>query len=290
MPIENMEFTRVSVVILTFNEAINLPYALKSVEKWSDDIHIVDSGSTDNTLDIAKSFNAFVHYHPWEDWAAQRNWALENCALRYQWVLFLDADEQLTTESRREICQLTDKPDMKVDGYYLTFNFYFMGRLVRNAMRSHLRLVRKNKVRWHVEGAREYSSAPTNSPTIHSKLMHVDHRGIDFWINKQLRNADLEARRMVENNYFLAKNGNRKSATKFEFKIRCWVRDVLNVVCPPTVRPFIYFFYRLFIKTDIRDGWAGLLYAFLFGFWYPMMIEVKYIEMLNKKLPKGSGE
>jgi glycosyltransferase involved in cell wall biosynthesis len=90
----------ISVIILTKNEAHDLPRLLDSI-RWCDDIHLVDSGSTDATVEIARSAGAHVAEHPFAAFGQQRNWALSNCAIRHDWVLFLDADEASTPEFHR---------------------------------------------------------------------------------------------------------------------------------------------------------------------------------------------
>ena len=280
----------ISVIILTYNEELNLPYALKSIKEWSDDIHIVDSGSTDQTLDIARKLNVHIHSNPWDNWAEQRNWALENCSLKYQWVLFLDADEQLTPASAEEIANRTRNAQDNCLGFYLAFDFYFLGKLVRNAMYPHLRLVRKEDVRWQSYGAREFCSAPVNSPLIQAKLIHHDHRGMGYWIKKQIQNAEIEAAELY--NKKQQKHSGPKTETndnKFspgERKFRHNAREMLNSFCPPLVRPIFFFVHHIIFKTKIRAGWADLLYAFLFGLWYPIMIDLKYLKLCLSKAGK----
>lgn len=272
----------VSVIILTLNEEANLRYALKSIMDFSDDIHIVDSGSNDRTLTIAEKFNVTIHNHAWTNWAEQRNWALESCSLKYEWVLFLDADEQLTTESEEEITIRTQNAPDECQGFYLAFDFYFIGKRVRNAMNPHLRLVRKDKVKWEVCGAREYCSAPSDSPVIRARLKHFDHRGLKFWIRKQLRNAELEA----EDKFYKRRNSSHKSEIKDkpgELKARHHLRSFVETKCPLFIFPPLSFLYRLIFKTSIRDGCAGFIYTFLFGLWYPLMIDIKYMKIYFKK-------
>ena len=279
---ENQNNNSISVIILTLNEEANLRYAIDSITNFSDDIHIVDSGSNDRTLPIAEEFNVNIHNHPWTNWAQQRNWALENCPLKYKWALFLDADEQLTAASAEEISKRTQNAPDECHGFYLAFAFYFIGKRVRNAMNPHLRLVRKDKVRWEVCGAREYCSAPSDSPVIKARLKHFDHRGLKFWISKQLRNAELEA----EEKFYKRRNSSHKADIKDkpgELKLRHLLRTFVETKCPIFVFPTLSFLYRLIFKTSIRDGWAGLIYAFLFGFWYPLMIDIKYMKIYFKK-------
>ena len=85
----------VSVVILTLNEEINIAQCLASCA-WCDDVHVLDSGSTDRTREIAEEKGATVHINPFESCGAQRNWAIDNIPTKYNWIFHLDADEQFT--------------------------------------------------------------------------------------------------------------------------------------------------------------------------------------------------
>src|SRR5690242_4560764 len=92
----------ISVLILTKDEEIDLPSCLKSVD-WSDDVHVVDSGSRDRSIEIARSSGAQVYIRPFDNWSAHQNWCLRNVAFRHPWVLYVDADERVTPELARQI-------------------------------------------------------------------------------------------------------------------------------------------------------------------------------------------
>lgn len=274
----------VSVIILSRDEEANIQHAICSVNGWSDDVHIVDSGSTDKTIAIARNLNANIHEHEWNNWADQRNWALATIDLKYNWVLFLDADEQLTPESREDISKSVAAATENCNGFYLNFIFYFLGHRIRNAMCPHLRLIRKGVVTWRVEGAREYCSAPSNSPSIKSPLIHHDQRPLSHWINKQIKNAEMEADALFQRKYAKTSKGTRLFPNyNGEFKLRHRLRHIVQTCCPPFIRPLFFFIYCLFVRTDWRDGLPGLVYAILFGFWYPMTIDVFYVGLLLSK-------
>jgi len=275
----------ISVIILTLNEELNLRHAIESVGCWSDDINIVDSGSSDRTVEIAEQLGATVYNHGWENWAEQRNWSLENCDIKYEWVLFLDADEQLTDISKQEIIEKTNNASDECLGFYLQFDFYFLGRRIRKAMHPHLRLIRSEKVRWENAGAREFCNAPSDCPAITAKLIHHDHRPISFWMQKQLRNAKLEAELKYQ------KRNGVTSANKaiVEGKLRHRLRDVAELKLPLFAFPFLSYFYRIIFKTNVFDGWAGFVYNFLFGFWYPIIIDAMCLEICSNSKRNDGG-
>src|SRR5882672_8726085 len=107
----------ISVVILTKNEERDLPACLQSLD-WCNDIHVLDSGSTDKTKAIAHEFGAKLQVHPFESFGKQRNFALDNLSILYDWVLFLDADEIVTPQFRQAMLEAAKKAGSDIAGFY----------------------------------------------------------------------------------------------------------------------------------------------------------------------------
>src|SRR5689334_718571 len=93
----------VSVVILTFNEEMNIADCIRSCQGWCDDIHVLDSGSTDHTCDIVRGMGVPVHYNPFQSFGQQRNWAIDNVPCKHPWHFHLDADERVTAPMVEEM-------------------------------------------------------------------------------------------------------------------------------------------------------------------------------------------
>ena len=279
----------VSVVILTRDEALNLPFALASLKGWSDDIHVVDSGSTDGTCEIGRAAGAQLHFHAWEGgYAFSRNWALENCLLRHEWVLFLDADEQLTDASRAEIAQRTAEARPDCRGFHLQFDYVFLGAPLRLAMQPHLRLARREGLRWFPVrgGSSEFCNVPLSAPSIRARLIHHDHRGIGGFIEKLNRNATLEARELWARRHG-GPSATSESPQRGGLRHRAWL--LLERRLPGFLQVTAFFGYRLLFRTDVRDGWAGFLFTFYYAFWYRLLIDSKYQELRARQpalLPK----
>ena len=110
----------ISVVVLTFNAEATIGATLAAARRVSDDLHVVDSGSTDRTLEIVRAAGARVVHHPFENYGAQRNWAIDNLPLKYDWELHLDADERPTDELVAALDALKrDGAAAGVVGYYI---------------------------------------------------------------------------------------------------------------------------------------------------------------------------
>ncbi len=118
-----------SALVTTKNEERAIRACLESI-RWADEVVVVDSGSTDGTLEIARSIADQVLDHDYESPAAQKNWALQT--LRHSWVLILDADERVTPDLRQEIESVLADPS-RSDGYWIGRENYFYGKPIRSA-------------------------------------------------------------------------------------------------------------------------------------------------------------
>lgn len=264
-----------AVVILTYNEEVNLPTALESICGWADQVFVVDSYSTDRTLEIARQFEVSVYQNPWQDWAAQRNWALAKLPIHTEWVFFLDADEVATHQFRRELDAYIANADSSVAALQIRQRFVFLGRELRHAHESPplVRMIRPGRAKWQCLGAREYTSVDGEILAVSTLLHHEDRRGLTFWIEKQNKNASREAE-------VLLKGSGLDVDPKFgqERAVRYWLQQSVWRKLPLFIRPFIYFFYVYCIRLGFLDGWQGFVFCFLHGLWYRMLIDAKYAE------------
>ena len=139
----------VSVVVLTLNEEINIEECLASCA-FSDDVHVLDSGSTDRTCEIARRAGATVHVHPFESHGKQHNWATDNIDMKHDWVFHLDADERFTPEIIEEMRQLLER-DPAEAGFHVPNKLMFMGRWLKRSggyPTYQMRLFHKGRMRF----------------------------------------------------------------------------------------------------------------------------------------------
>ncbi|RYE28198.1 MAG: glycosyltransferase family 2 protein, partial [Sphingobacteriales bacterium] len=126
-------FVPISVIILTFNESQNIVACLESVKSLTDDVVIVDSGSTDDTLVKASSYNPKVYQHPFENYSKQRNWAFRNVDTRYEWILNMDSDHRLTTELIAELKRIFSAGiPSEINGFMASRRTIFMNRWIKH--------------------------------------------------------------------------------------------------------------------------------------------------------------
>ena len=270
----------VSVIVLTLNEERNIENCLKSVHGWSDDIHIVDSYSKDSTVEIAKTFTDNVHQLEEGHWANLRNWAMRNLSLKYEWLLFLDADERLTEELKREISVLLkDSPEEK--GFYIKRRFVFMGRWLRHGglYPKVLRLFRHKFTEYIADGDVEYAEVKGKVGSLKHDMIHEDQKDTSRWIEKHNKISDRAAKQ------YLSKKGSllRKQArgSEIEGGRRIWLKESIWEKIPLLLRPSLTFLYQYIFRLGFLDGLEGLIYHLLQAFWYRLLIYVKVKERLK---------
>lgn len=279
-----MEKAPVSVIILTYNEEANIRACLKSCRDLTEEIFIVDSFSTDKTLEIAREYTEKIHQNPWVHWALQRNWALDNLPISYEWVLFLDADERLTEGLRQEIVNIFSANNPSVEGYHIKRNFYFLGRWLKHGGYQAdyiLRLIKRKQARSIGSGAREYVTVLGQLGRLKNPMIHEDKKDLAFWIDKHNKLAMLEAEESIRIELQLGITDKLvyQAKRKIEHRVRIWLREKVWVRMPLFIRPLFYFFYRYIVQLGFLDGKEGLIYCFLHGLWYPFLVDAKYLEL-----------
>lgn len=277
------------MIILTCDEEANLPVCLESLKGLDCEVFVVDSGSTDRTHEIARAAGALVVEHLFENYAAQRNWAQQNLPIRSKWVLHLDADERLTSELVAEINDVLQKPPQEADGFLLRKRTVFMGRWIKHGGHYpayHLRLFRKDR---GVCEDRLYDQ----HFLVNGRVRPLDHDYLDVitsdlstWIARHTRWAELEAREVLARRT----GGYRVRSAPLGNPIerRRWLREQVYLRSPLFVRPFLYWFYRYFLRLGFLDGVEGLIFHFLQGCWYRFLVDAKIYEL--QRMRKSGGQ
>jgi len=250
----------ISVVILTLNEAANLPRCLDSV-RFSDDVLVLDSGSSDDTVQIAGARGARVLTRRFDSFAAQRNYAMEHGALRHPWVLHLDADEVVSDELRDELLAIAASQSAARSVYRVPSKTIFMGRWLKHAgmyPAYQVRFGRAETLRFidHGHGQREVQSMHEVG-TLRAAFDHYNFsKGIDDWFARHRRYAVTEAAQMrLERS--LPLKGRELFASDPTLRRRAMKRLAARL----PLRPLLRFFYVYVLRAGFLDGRAGLRYA-----------------------------
>lgn len=288
----NASLSDVAVVILTLNEARNLPQAITSLKGWAREVFVLDSFSTDNTFEIAKQAGCAVFQNAFVDYAKQRNFAIEQLPIESEWILFLDADEWLTEELKAEISRRIET-NPEENGFYVKWRMIWMGKWIRRGYYPSwiLRLFRRGKARCEDREVNEHLIVEGKVGYLQHDFIHEDLKGIDDWIVKHNRYATREALEQV-------KQERRKQQEEIKVRFwgtqaerKRWLRYRVWNRMPPLVRPFFYFVYRYLLTGAFLEGRAAFVFHFFHALWYPLLIDAKYLEMkLARKNHSQAGD
>ena len=266
----------ISVVILTLNEEINLPRCLEAIS-WCDDVLIVDSFSSDATLKIAGEHGVRVVQRVFDSFAGQRNFALDQCELKYEWIFHLDADEVMTRDLSAEILKCIAATDK--DAYRVSSKLMFHGKFLRHAGLFpwyQVRLGRLGKLRFTQVGHGQREQLPSHAiGTLKNSLLHFPfEKGLDDWIEKHNRYSTDEAQ---QNIYGYADDDFSVSdllSIAADLRRRAAKKIFRRLPCRTTIR----FIYMYLFRGGILDGKAGFIYCRLLA-WYEWLIVLKEREI-----------
>lgn len=242
-------------MILTFNEEKNIEKCLKSLF-WVDEIIVIDSFSTDATLDICNQYSTKVFQRKFTGYASQRNFGLEKVS--GQWVLMIDADEEVTEELSKEIKKIILR-DNDIDAYYIPRNNFSFGKHIRYGSKYPdylLRLFKRGKMRYDKE-IHEIPIINGKVGYLNSCINHRNYSSISEYLPKFNFYTDIEAKEMIKN----------------KIKIS-WGKIIFY--------PLLRFFWSYVIKSGWRDGFAGFLMS-VYGSFYMLTKYLKYKEFLRKE-------
>ncbi|MEK7994841.1 MAG: glycosyltransferase family 2 protein [Planctomycetota bacterium] len=278
-----------SAVVLTHNEEVNLEASLRNVAGWCKEIVVVDSGSSDKTVEIARRFTDKIFVHPYEDHASQWDWTFRNVPFACDWLLLLDADFIVSAQLRDSIASALRAPK-DVVGYFVHHRYVFLGRQIRfgGTKKWWLRLVRRADAsvdRSELVDFRVVVAGRTQK--LHGLVLEDNKKeyDLDFWIDKhqkfssrmaveEVLRRDGVLRWQISPNVF----GNSEERISW-FKQR-WYS------LPLYVRPFAYFFLRYIFLAGVLDGWRGFVFHFLQGLWFRLIVDLK-MGMIYRRVRGG---
>lgn len=274
--------SNITVLIPTLNEEINLPFALNSC-KFADLIFILDSGSTDKTKEITERVGAKFVYHPWEGYARQKNWGLDNLPIETDWVFILDADESITPPLCEELTAIATG-EVKTDkvGYYINRYFVWNGKKIRHCgyyPSWNLRFFKRGKARYEERDVHEHMVVDGPVGYLKGELRHEDRRGRDYIWQKHLKYAELEAKEMVK--IIEGSRGGLKPSFFGEpIERRRAIKERILPYLP--ARWVFRFCYMYVLKMGFLDGATGLDMC-LFMSRYEREIGKRFNEFKKKK-------
>lgn len=286
-----MDIQDLTIIVLTKNEELNLPDCLKSAKGFAKRCVVVDSGSTDKTEIIAKDYGADFYYHPFENYARQFNWALDNTEINTKWTFRLDADERLTPKLCEELSHLMkEHNDDDVNGISMEASLFFMGKEMKHGGPQ------KRKLMLFKTGTARIEDRKMDEHTILSsgraidckeKFLHYDFKDMGFWINKLNWYATREMQ-----DYFEFINGKEASINAHDKEINNIRNKKFGVYYkfPKFIRCWLMFVYAYIFQLGFLDGKEGFIYHWTYHRFYRTLVDCKILEQeLNPKPFEETG-
>jgi glycosyltransferase involved in cell wall biosynthesis len=278
-----------SVLVTTRNEEANLERCLRSVHGFADQVFVLDSESTDRTVEIAEAY-AEVHTLAYDHtriipWIFQ--WGLDNLPLRNDWVLILEADQAVTPALQREIAALLARPEgIREDGFYIHRRQIFRGRPLRfggYGSKLLLKLFRRGRSELDPveQDTRVYVRGPVGRLRAPLEEWNRKEDAIQFYLHKHLRYAEAFAQEEL---------ARRRRGLHWKVTPRLFGTPDERVLwlkaryyrMPLFLRPMLYFVYRYFFLLGILDGKTGFVFHFLQAFWFRLIVDIRLEELLRQ--------
>lgn len=274
-----------TVVILTFNEELHIHRSISSANQVAKRVIIVDSFSTDRTVQIALESGAEVFQNPFVNQAQQFQWAMDNGGITTGWTMRMDADEYLTDELIHEIEGRLSTLHQETSGIVLKRQVHFMGQWIRHGGYYPIHLLRIWRTGHAVIEQRwmDEHILLTRGTSITFKHDFVDDNlnSLTWWTAKHNDYATREAVDILSRKYTF-QDGDLSTGTKGNAKqttTKRWYKNNLYLRLPLFLRAFLYFQFRYWIKLGFLDGQRGLVWHFLQGFWYRFLVDAKILQI-----------
>lgn len=272
---------RVSVLILTYNEELNIERCLSSLQ-WCDDILVIDSGSSDRTVKIAESLGAHVLFRSFDDFASQRNYGLESYEFKNDWVLHLDADEVLTDRFIGEL-GILEAPS-NIFAFQIPSKTMLFGKWIKHAgmwPTYQVRLGHKDRLRFIQVGHGQREDLPDeNVGTFEEPYEHFSFsHGLERWLIKHVGYARDEANLLLE---YRGQNRDSKKSHMRSGTAKRRMKKQRSAGIPFFLRPAARFFYVYLLRGGFRDGLRGFVYAFMLSVYEGMTAVLAYEIMLSR--------
>lgn len=273
----------VSVIILTQNEEKHIIRCLDSLRPFTSQVFIVDSFSTDRTVELARAWGAVVVQNAWVNYATQFNYGIANTPFTTGWLMRMDADEYVMPELAQEINQKLNGLPPTIGGVYVKRRVLFMGQWIRHGAFYPtwlLRLWRRGdgmcEQVWHDEHIKLTKGEPIN---FEHDIVDYNLNNLTWWTQKHNNYTILEAINLLNYRYrfdedekvqphFFGSQEQRKRYLKERY-----------AALPLFTRPILYFLYRYFIRLGFLDGKAGFAWHFLQALWYRFLVDAKVMEV-----------
>jgi len=282
--------TDLTVIILTQDEERHIGRCIASIRSVATRIIVVDSGSTDNTCALAEAAGAEVIRHPWTNYAQQFNYAIEQSGTNPGWTMRLDADEVVEprlADALRTFITITPA-DSSVAGVTIDRAIHFLGKKIRwGGMypTQVIRVWRSGKGRIENRWMDEHVIVSGEVVHLKGEIADINLNSIGWWTAKHNNYATREAIDQLTLDTQAEMHGEMGA----QARRKRWLKDSFYARLPLGLRPMLYFGYRYIILLGFLDGWQGLAFHGLQGFWYRFLVDVKIAELRALMTERGQN-
>ncbi|MGH3326853.1 MAG: glycosyltransferase family 2 protein [Streptomycetales bacterium] len=272
----------VAVIVLTKDESANIERCLSSL-RWAEQVVVVDSGSTDDTVQQAAALGAEVVVEPWRGYGAQREFALRLPMLRHDWAYFVDADEWVSPELAGEVARVLAAP--RYDAFAQRRRLVFQSKWIRHCGWYHgtwlVRLMKRSEARFGDDTFGEHAQVAGSVGHLRHDLVDEDRKGLAAWLHKHVRYAELEAAQPGGQLRFRQRWERFCSARDSDSRPlpRAIAKDLVFPLLP--ARPLATFLYMYAFRRGFLDGTVGLRFCYYHA-WFQLTIEA-----LRSEIPTG---
>jgi glycosyltransferase involved in cell wall biosynthesis len=274
----------IDVLILTYNEQLHIERCIRSVQVFAAEVYVVDSGSTDDTVEIAQQLGAHIVQHAWENnHARQTNWAIDHLPITAPWIMRVDADEIVTDALANELNSELAALPSDVTGLIVKRRQVFLGHTLRwggNYPIRLLRLIRRGHGRCEERWMDEHLVI-TSGRAI--ELTHdLEDRNLNdlrWWTNKQ---ANYAVREAADTLLARERREGHSAINDPSTRRKRWLKERIYRRTPRFSRPLLYFVYRYIFQLGLLDGSPGLIWHVLQGFWYRFLVDAVIYEVEHR--------
>ena len=267
-----------TAIIMTKNEEKNIVQCLESMKGFAKRCVVIDCGSTDRTVELAKANGADIFYHEFEYYAKQFNWGIDNTDINTEWIIRLDADERFPEDLKDEIEECIIKnSETDMNGITISADLYFMGKCLKYGAKNKCKMMLFKKANGRIEDRRRDAHSILNSgysEEMKNKFLHYDFKNLDTFIKRYNWYATREMQDYIE-----YKNG-KKEDNIADKDIQQTKKLKFNVYYkfPKFLRAILLFIYVYVFKLGFLDGVSGLMFIFFDTLWYRFLVDAKILE------------
>lgn len=277
-----------TAIILTFNERLHIRRCIENVRRVASAVVVVDSGSSDDTVAIARSLGATVLSNAFINHATQFNWALDHAPIETDWVMRLDADEYLDEALMARLPAALIGAPNEIAGFEARRPTTFLGRRIAHGGMAPwlLRFWRRGAARCELRWMDEHMVLGLGVVRrLQGNIVDDNLNNLTWWTDKHNRYANREAVDLLLLRHRVARQAPVATQVSTGGGIKRLLKERVYVRLPLGVRPWLFFAYRIILLGGFLDGYRGLMFHTLQGLWYRQLVDAKvmHVEWLMRR-------